>query len=371
MIPITKEILNSYVERGLVLANRHQSLPLTIYNYSRTCQYDSAWDEVTLQCRGLIMDDAGEIVAKGFNKFFNYEESAGSGKIPIKGDYVYVQEKMDGSLGILFYYANEWHMATRGSFHSDQAVEGLKILKEKYNNLLAFERSVSYLCEIIYPKNRIVVDYGSKPRIVFLSVILRGVELHWTTACSFFSASGIRKSDIVKTEQHFKFSPELYESLKAKNTQNAEGFVLRFQPDSFRMKIKFEDYVRLHRLLTDFSNVDIWELLKDGTDLDKFLDRVPDEFDKWVKDTIRNLQYHKYRIEERAGKIHEYFRYGKYGDREIEPTKKDFANHLEFCGVEPGIRSICFAIWDRKEYAHIVWKMIRPQYQKPFWNTEE
>ncbi len=166
MIQITKEILNSYVERGLVLANRHKSLQLTIYNYSRTCQYDSAWDEVTLQCRGLIMDDSGEIVARGFNKFFNYEEAAGAGQIPIKGDYVYVQEKMDGSLGILFHYADEWHMATRGSFHSEQAVEGLRILKEKYNNLLAFERSVSYLCEIIYPANRIVVDYGSKPRIV-------------------------------------------------------------------------------------------------------------------------------------------------------------------------------------------------------------
>jgi RNA ligase len=151
---------------------------------------------------------------------------------------------------------------------------------------------------------------------------------------------------------------------------NAEGFVIKFK-SGFRMKIKGEDYVRLHRLLTSFSNVDIWELLKDGKDLNGFLDRVPDEFDKWVKKTLRNLQYHKYAIGERAGKIYDYFRYGKYGDRETEPTKKEFAEHLEFCGVEPSIRSICFAMWDGKDYDQIIWKMIRPKYQKPFWNKEE
>jgi RNA ligase len=364
MIPITKEILNSYVERGLVLANRHQSLPLTIYNYSRTCQYDSVWDEVTLQCRGLIMDDAGEIVARGFNKFFNYEESASSGKIPIKGDYVYVQEKMDGSLGILFYYADEWHMATRGSFHSDQAVEGLKILKEKYNNLLAFERSVSYLCEIIYPKNRIVVDYGSKPRIVFLSVISRGVELHWTTACSFFSASGIRKSDIVKTEQHFKFSPELYESLKAKNIRNAEGFVLRFQPDSFRMKIKFEEYVRLHRLLTNFSNVDIWEHLSRGEELDQFLEMVPDEFDRWVKAWEKALKFsHVMWMKHSQNYLDQLA-------KEEFTCRKEEALWIQARVTQP-YWSILFSMLNGRDPGALIWKQIKPNYQKPFWNTEE
>ena len=364
MIPITKEILNSYVERGLVLANRHQSLPLTIYNYSRSCQYDSAWDEVTLQCRGLIMDDAGEIVARGFNKFFNYEESAGSGKIPIKGDYVYVQEKMDGSLGILFHYAGEWHMATRGSFHSDQAVEGLKILKEKYNNLLAFERSVSYLCEIIYPANRIVVDYGSKPRIVFLSVISQGVELHWTTACSFFSASGIRKSDIVKTEQHFKFSPELYESLKAQNTRNAEGFVLRFQPDSFRMKIKFEDYVRLHRLLTNFSNVDIWEHLSRGEELDQFLEMVPDEFDKWVREWEVALKVAHVMWMKNAKN------YRNQLSEEGFTCRKSEALWIQD-RVPQSYWSIMFLMINDKDPSSQIWKQIKPEYQKPFWNKDE
>ena len=361
--------LNDYIERGLLIKNPHPTLPLDIYNYSRDCQFSEAWDEITLNMRGTIIDDKGNVIASAFSKFFNYEEVVD--QVPVKADYVYVQEKMDGSLGILFYYQDEWHLATKGSFTSEQAKKGMEILKEKYNFFdQVFMTHVTYIVEIIYQENRIVVDFKGEEKIVFLGTSINGEEQHWTTSLSIFKGSGIKKSDIVKCEQHFSFGKDLYKSLKEKNIKNKEGFVLLFQP-YFRMKIKFEEYVRLHRLLTSFSNVDIWELLKEGKNLDEFLDRVPDEFDKWVKSTIRNLQYHKYAIGERAGKTHDYFRYGKYGDRETEPTKKEFAEHLESCKVEPSIRSICFAMWDRKDYGQIIWKMIRPQYQKPFWNKEE
>lgn len=361
---LTQTILKDYVNRGLIVANRHNKLPLTIYNYSRKCQYDSAWDEVTLQCRGLIMDDSGEIVARGFNKFFNYEEAAQTGQIPVKGDYVYVQQKMDGSLGILFYYADDWHMATRGSFHSDQAIEGLKILKEKYFGLRQFERRVTYLCEIIYPKNRIVVDYGSKPRVVFLSAISEGTELHWTTACAFFRSNGISKSDLVKTEQHFNFSPELYESLKAMNTRNAEGFVLRFQPGNFRMKIKFEEYVRLHRLLTNFSNVDIWEHLSRGEELDQFLEMVPDEFDAWVRQWEAALKVaHVMRMRSAQNYLNQLSEQGF-------KTRKDEALWIQE-NVPQTAWSTLFCLLNGRDPSQQIWKQIRPDYQKPFWNQEE
>ena len=244
----------------------------------------------------------------------------------------------------------------------------MEILKKDYS-LHNFLTHVTYIVEIIYQENRIVVDYKDKEKIVFLSTSIDGEEQHWTTSLAIFNASYIKKKDIVKCEQHFSFGPDLYKSLKEKNIKNKEGFVLIFQP-YFRMKIKFEEYVRLHRLLTNFSNVDIWEYLRDGRDINILLEKVPDEFDAWVRNTIDNLNYHKYRIEERAGKIHEYFRYGKYGDRETEPTKKQFAEHLEFCKTEPAIKAICFSIWDGRNYDTIIWRLLRPKYQKPFWNRE-
>ena len=66
--------LNDYIERGLLIKNSHPTLPLDIYNYSRDCQFSEAWDNVTLNMRGTVLDREGNIVARTFPKFFNMEE---------------------------------------------------------------------------------------------------------------------------------------------------------------------------------------------------------------------------------------------------------------------------------------------------------
>ena len=124
---LTKEILIQYEEEGWIRSQSHPTLPLRILNYTQKTQYESHWDEVTLNCRGLIIDSEYKVIVQPFGKFFNYEEIENQRKIPLSGDYVYVQDKMDGSLGILFWYESEWIMATRGSFTSDQAIRGLEI----------------------------------------------------------------------------------------------------------------------------------------------------------------------------------------------------------------------------------------------------
>jgi RNA ligase len=95
-------VLNDYYERGLITKQSHPTLPLTIWNYTEKVQYENLWDEVTLKCRGLITDNStGKVIVEPFKKFFNYEELVADripdARIPSKGDYVYVQEKMDGS----------------------------------------------------------------------------------------------------------------------------------------------------------------------------------------------------------------------------------------------------------------------------------
>jgi RNA ligase len=381
---LSLEILNQYVEEGWVVKNDHPSLPLSIYNYSRKTQYDGKWDDVTLQCRGVITDNAtGKVLVRPFKKFFNYEELVGNkwkeSKLPPMCDYVYIQEKLDGSLGILFNYEGEWIMATRGSFVSEQAIKGLEILKSKYN-LDSWLKHYGYLVEIIYPENRIVVDYGKKERVVFLSVVMNesyewgpfdDSEQHWTISRSIFKMNGIKKEDVVRTEQHFNFSDDLYKSLKEKNENNKEGFVIRFHPGNFRVKIKFEEYVRLHKIITQVSTYDIWEHLKNGKDISELLEKVPDEFDKWVKHTVKTLEYHKFALEERCGKSHDYFRYGKFNDVEPEPTKKEFAEHVKKY-TNPKLHGLMFAIWDghRDRVDEILWKLIKPEYSKPFWQKE-
>lgn len=365
------ETLNKYFEDGLLYKQSHPTLPLTIWNYTEKVQYEGLWDEVTLQCRGLITENTtGRVLVRPFKKFFNYEEVVHKNVIPLKGDYVYVQEKMDGSLGILFYYEGEWIMATRGSFASEQAIRGMEILKRKYS---VFDRSwlqeYAYLVEIIYPENRIVVDYG-KEKITFLSAVLNEgftgwkptdeTELHWTMSCSIFAANGIKKSDIVKTEQHFNFSDELYKSLKEKNENNKEGFVLRFFPGNFRMKIKFEDYVRLHKIMTNISTTAVWEVLSNGGTMDDLLKDVPDEF----YDKIR--EYENELVGQHGTLLNEYqWIFNKVRNVYFDVHQKEF-NRREFAELAKRYKypSLLFGLLDGKDITPLIWKLVKPEWRK-------
>ena len=71
---ISLDTLNKYYEQGLLYKQVHPILPLTIWNYTEKVQYESLWDDITLQCRGLVTDTEGNIVARPFRKFFNMEE---------------------------------------------------------------------------------------------------------------------------------------------------------------------------------------------------------------------------------------------------------------------------------------------------------
>lgn len=358
---LSKRIIDQYIESGLVEANRHPVLPLTIYNYSRECQYSKKWDQVTLQCRGLVLDDNDVIVARGFNKFFNYEEVENTGEIPLTDECVYVQEKMDGSLGILFHYENDWHMATRGSFQSVQAIEGMKILRAKYD-LTKFHSTVCYICEIIYPENRVVVEYPEE-KIVFISAVMEGCELNWGTARALFHSSGILEEDIIPTAID-TIRSGLFVNLKALNEENREGFVIRFHPSNYRLKIKFDEYVRLHRLLTNFSNVDIWDCLRKGDSFLKFLEGVPDEFDSWVKGWVRSIKF-AYVMKELDAK-------NWLAKLLATPDVSAKADALWIQkNVPKDLQGLVFSMLKGKDYSQTIWRMIRPEYQKPFWNRRE
>jgi RNA ligase len=400
------EVLSDYINRGLVIKQNHPTLPLSIYNYSRECQYNGLWDDITLNCRGLVLDTEGNVVAKPFPKFFNYEEHKPE-DIPNENFEVY--EKMDGSLGIFFYYEEElsderryniwfnnnyetgmerffdpnnlpdfddpyyeptpkikgeWHMATRGSFTSEQAIKGMEILN-KYNRVQLME-NYTYLVEIIYPENRIVVDYGKEERLVLLGIVRTdsGEELDYSTMCNESDVTGI------PLVMKYKTWGEDWETLKKEISKDNEGYVIRFS-GGMRMKIKGDEYVRLHRILTNFSTKDIWELLRNNEQLEPFLERVPDEFDVWVKEVVRDLKYSFFNINDRVGKMYDYFRYGKYNDKEVEPTKKEFAEYV--MKQTEHLRPVLFAMWDNnnERVNDIIWKLLKPKYEKPFKKDEK
>lgn len=353
-------ILTDYVSKGLVIGQSHPTLPLAIFNYSRECQYEGLWDDITLNMRGTILDTKGNVIAKPFPKFFNYEEhTAENSKLPpIPNETFEVYEKMDGSLGIFFYYAGEWHMATRGSFTSEQAIKGMEMM-EKYN----FEKlhtDYTYLFEIIYNENRIVCNYDFED-IVLLGIIntKTGNEVNLNNDTEDIRIKNIISNIGFRIVTLYKTWGEDWETLKKEISKDNEGYVIRFS-GGMRMKIKGDEYVRLHRILTNFSTKDIWELLKNGEPLEPFLDRVPDEFDAWVKEVVRDLQTRYDSI------LNDYqtILFNIW-----HPDKKLFA---EYAKRYPH-PSLLFSMYDNKKnkcgYDYI-WKLLKPKYEKPFKKDE-
>lgn len=338
------DILEKYYKDGLLYKQTHPTLDLTIWNYSPKVQYEGLWDDITMQCRGLVTNSKGEIVARPFKKFFNIEEGK---HIPTEEFEVF--EKMDGSLGIVFKYNGEVIYTTRGSFTSDQSKWMTKYGNE-YNFKDILLEGFTYLFEIIYPENRIVVYYGGEEKLVLLGIINTetGEEVPYNNLYEGFDV--VKKYDGIRD----------YSTLKNKVEKNAEGFVVRFS-NGDRMKIKGDEYVRLHRILTNISSRDIWEYLKDGKPMDEILDKVPDEFYNWVKDTKEELlnQYNFlekeyqwiFKIINRAYGVEKRAVFVEYAKRYKHPN-------------------ILFNMLDGKNYSEQIWKLIYPQYIKPF-NKDE
>ena len=338
-----KDKLDKLVEEGWLISQVHPSLDLTIYNYSQKTQYDKMWNEETLSCRGLVLDSKGNVVARPFKKFFNLSEV--EGEIPDLPFEVF--EKMDGSLGIFFWYEGNPVFASRGSFTSDQSKAGWEMLKEmEYGDL---KKEITYLFEIIYPENRIVVDYGDQEKLVLLGAIetSSGKEIPYEDL-----KKGLNGFELVKKWTNKKSIPDLVKE----NDSVREGYVLRFS-NSFRVKVKFEEYCRLHKIITNVSNVDIWEKLKEGSGLDEILDKVPDEFYGWVKKTENDLKEKYQDILEESEEII-YSIQKKLGDSE----RRIYAEEIKK-NSNPGI---LFNLLDARNPDQAIWKLVRPKWSKPF-----
>jgi RNA ligase len=290
-------------------------------------------------CRGLVTDDKGNIIARPFRKFFNMEEKRHT---PTHDFNVY--EKMDGSLGIFFYYNGEPVFATRGSFTSDQAIKGKEILN-KYNWKYGTYEGYTYLFEIIYPENRIVVNYNGLEELVVLGVI----ETATGKECDYNEMTNegfvlVKKYDGIKD----------YSMLKPMIGNDAEGYIVRFS-NGDRMKIKGEEYLRLHRIMTNVSTTAIWEILSSGGSMTDLLKDVPDEFYDKVTEVVKDLSIRYDNIQK------DYMSYFLDITNKVSTEdRKAFADEAKRYNHP----SLLFGILDGKDISTGVWRIVKPKFKK-------
>lgn len=331
---IKQLVLDGYISERL----HPEDESLVIHNYTPKTQYDKYWNDQTLMCRGLISRNE-KVVARPFSKFFNYSEFSKAHSNILKGPW-HVAEKMDGSLGILYEFApDDFRIATRGSFSSPQALVATQWLKSKYKDFRPFTGH-TWLFEIIYPENRIVLDYEAREELVLLDVLCADTggrmyvsdDSHPFSCAEYFGAT-----------DDFNFDSHA----------NKEGYVLT-NNSGFRVKVKFEEYVRLHKIITGCSTRMVWEYLKDGLSFDELLSNVPDEFYSWLNATKKQLQDEFSSIEDGAK---EYFQ-----NKPSTENRKELAGY--FSKYEYPF--LCFSMMDQKDYSEKIWKMIKPERALPY-----
>lgn len=151
---------------------------------------------------------------------------------------------------------------------------------------------------------------------------------------------------------------------KKYSRDNAEGFVIRFDT-GLRVKAKYEEYCRLHKLVTGVSSKKIWEILRGGGSFEEILSMVPDEFYDWVT-KVKNELEEKYKsIDIRVLLACEQL--DKIQDIE-DLDKKEIRKRQASVILEhyKPLASAIFSSLDGRDYKDIIWKMVEPKYEQPF-----
>jgi RNA ligase len=349
------DALEKLVTDGYIARKVHPNAPLCIYDYTQNAQFERVWTPETLACRGLMVHNDGRVWARPFAKFFNAAEHE---VLPI-GEPFEVYDKLDGSLGILYRHptTNEWHVSTRGSFISEQSAHATQIVQTRYREMLdaAVKENETWLFEIIYPSNRIVVDYEGLDDLVLLAIIDKetGRDLELPTTDRWSGKIVTHHSSLHDWNAIAAMSED-----ETRSGDEGEGYVIRFG-SGLRVKVKFADYVRLHRIVTGISTLTVWEHLSENREFSELLERIPDELYTWLHAYIADLRDQYRAIESTCQQV-------MLDTRAQSTDRKSVAL---FFADQPN-RSVLFKMYDNKNYESLIWRMLKPAFAKPFKQTD-
>lgn len=335
--------LSQMVDEGYVRVQTHPVYPYSIACYTKQAMFEREWNNTTMTCRGLIWrQDNGRVLARPFKKFFNYGEPNAPEFAP--DDWVTVYDKVDGSLGIAYDTPEGPAIATKGSFASEQAIHATELLRTLYPTYDS-EEWVTDLFEIVYPENRIVLDYGQKDGLVYLgSVDIETGEDYWNGM--YIGICGMFKNHFMLVGEWGQVKEEI-----DLHRPNAEGVVVHREETGDRIKLKQQDYLELHKVMTGLNERQLWEWLSQGKSMIEILSDLPEEIHDWASPILVHLVDQFLYLDR---KIWQAFQESKHFDR------KEFALFNQ--GKDSVTKGALFAHYDGNEarVSEIIWKAVKP-----------
>lgn len=172
---VTMKVIEFIKENGLKALNEQFGIivkeydeGLIVLNYD---QISSPKNEITSECRGLILDKEFNIVSRSFDRFFNYGENG----VTFDPAKAIAYEKIDGSLIKIYNWNGSWYISTRGTAFAESAVNGWDItFKDMVYKALNVQDNIdfqlrcstwlnstsTYVCEVTGVENRVVTRYS-------------------------------------------------------------------------------------------------------------------------------------------------------------------------------------------------------------------
>lgn len=290
---------------------------LALFKYGVKADFS---DDIVKQCRGHIINlDNMEYVCRPFLKFFNYYEAEAA---DIDWKTAQIQEKIDGSIVKLWFYDGVWRWSSNsviyaqdcylhnGEFSMSWLIRDAENYKDiPFDNL---DKGCTYIFELVSPYNRIVINYPK-------TYLYHTGTINNSTGQEYIVDIGIEHP---KT---YKIANRSLESVlqKAKEFDTLrEGFVVC--DGSFnRIKIKTEEYLRLHYSMTNkLSEKQALETLQANDEEALYA----------IKSNIElapDMLYYEYKYAVLKKEISHYISYAMTLYQQVDRDRKTFAQSLE------------------------------------------
>lgn len=242
-----------------IKSNPHLTDGRVILNYDQIESSKYKNHPIVRECRGLVLEQGTwNIVARAFGRFFNYGENLEDTE-NFDWKNATFSEKVDGSLLLLYYYNGSWHSNTRNSYSTglvgDSGYTWRQIFEQAFgNNYDKLDPSITYVCELCSPYNKIVRQY-KEPELYLLATFKGEEEVAFP--------KGLPSVDVTTDGKGFEFvigytfsnpeSIQLYLEQHATYDPTFEGIVL--YDGKIRIKYKSLKYIALHRMRGEGDNL--------------------------------------------------------------------------------------------------------------------
>jgi T4 RnlA family RNA ligase len=277
MLNIQKWLLDNHGDRIKLTAeyginsSQHRKFPnLYQFTYDQIESSKIKDHPMVRECRGIILDreDNWKVVARPFDRFFNWGETVSGCEFDFSS--MVAQEKIDGSLIILYYYRGSWNVATKGSPDAGGSVGKEPFTFEElfwniFNSdpVYNLDPRNTYLFELTSRYNRVVtnqIDNDGKITLIGIRDNETGSEFWSVLYNDLFSV--VKQFDLNTIDDVLTASKEL-------DPSKQEGFVL-VDKNFNRIKVKSEKYVLIHHLKDSLNDERLVDLLKTGEDSEVF-----------------------------------------------------------------------------------------------------